>query len=75
MAVCRQGTYVEYSMEYPKYRALNGLLVSTETRDSVAWCAPLLDLVLIVGRVLEPDRLEGAKVAGGAVVGEHALRD
>eukprot|EP00959_Pyramimonas_sp_CCMP1952_P129718 2712717-Pyramimonas_sp.AAC.1 len=29
MAVCRQGIYVEYSMEYSKCRALNGILVST----------------------------------------------
>eukprot|EP00959_Pyramimonas_sp_CCMP1952_P373536 7823030-Pyramimonas_sp.AAC.1 len=33
MAVCRQGTYVEYSMEYSmeysKCRALNAILVST----------------------------------------------
>eukprot|EP00976_Prorocentrum_cordatum_P089936 1187903-Prorocentrum_minimum.AAC.3 len=29
MAVCRQGIYVEYSMEYSKWRALNGVLVST----------------------------------------------
>eukprot|EP00976_Prorocentrum_cordatum_P060489 1175919-Prorocentrum_minimum.AAC.1 len=29
MAVCRQGIYVKYSMEYSKGRALNGILVST----------------------------------------------
>eukprot|EP00976_Prorocentrum_cordatum_P047930 967866-Prorocentrum_minimum.AAC.1 len=29
MAVCRQGIYVEYSVEYSKCRALNGILVST----------------------------------------------
>eukprot|EP00976_Prorocentrum_cordatum_P059673 1175597-Prorocentrum_minimum.AAC.2 len=29
MAVCRQGIYVEYSAEYSKRRALNGMLVST----------------------------------------------
>eukprot|EP00959_Pyramimonas_sp_CCMP1952_P413572 8665967-Pyramimonas_sp.AAC.1 len=29
MAVCRQGIYVEYSMECSKCRALNGILVST----------------------------------------------
>eukprot|EP00959_Pyramimonas_sp_CCMP1952_P475410 9504167-Pyramimonas_sp.AAC.4 len=29
MAVCRQGIYVEYSVEYLKCRALNGILVST----------------------------------------------
>eukprot|EP00976_Prorocentrum_cordatum_P100068 1192084-Prorocentrum_minimum.AAC.2 len=29
MAVCRQGMYVEYSTEYSKCRALNGILVST----------------------------------------------
>eukprot|EP00959_Pyramimonas_sp_CCMP1952_P200870 4201114-Pyramimonas_sp.AAC.1 len=29
MAVCRQGIYVEYSVEYSKCRALNGKIVST----------------------------------------------
>ena len=29
MAVCRQGTHVEYSVEYSKCRALNGIPVST----------------------------------------------
>eukprot|EP00959_Pyramimonas_sp_CCMP1952_P050170 1048344-Pyramimonas_sp.AAC.1 len=29
MAVCQQGIYVEYSVEYSKCRALNGILVST----------------------------------------------
>eukprot|EP00959_Pyramimonas_sp_CCMP1952_P080294 1678142-Pyramimonas_sp.AAC.1 len=29
MAVCQQGIYVEYSMEYSKCRRLNGILVST----------------------------------------------
>eukprot|EP00976_Prorocentrum_cordatum_P017072 343946-Prorocentrum_minimum.AAC.1 len=29
MAVCQQGIYVEYSVEYSQCRALNGILVST----------------------------------------------
>eukprot|EP00959_Pyramimonas_sp_CCMP1952_P297087 6215343-Pyramimonas_sp.AAC.1 len=29
LAVCRQGIYVEYAVEYSKCRALNGILVST----------------------------------------------
>eukprot|EP00976_Prorocentrum_cordatum_P084268 1185582-Prorocentrum_minimum.AAC.3 len=33
MAVCQQGIYVEYSVEYSKYRALNGTLVSTVDDD------------------------------------------
>eukprot|EP00959_Pyramimonas_sp_CCMP1952_P317727 6649802-Pyramimonas_sp.AAC.1 len=33
MAVRRQGTYVEYSVEYSKRRALNGILVLTVVRQ------------------------------------------
>eukprot|EP00959_Pyramimonas_sp_CCMP1952_P339389 7107919-Pyramimonas_sp.AAC.3 len=39
MAVCRQGIYVDYSVEYSKCRALNGILVSTVELKSKAFLA------------------------------------
>eukprot|EP00976_Prorocentrum_cordatum_P070769 1180059-Prorocentrum_minimum.AAC.1 len=35
VAVCRQGIYVEYSADYSKCRALNGILVSTVDDTSI----------------------------------------
>eukprot|EP00959_Pyramimonas_sp_CCMP1952_P252130 5268073-Pyramimonas_sp.AAC.1 len=46
MAVCRQGIYVEYSVEYSKRRALNGVLVWTvELKSKAFFCRRLRGLI------------------------------